>query len=133
MDSLRGGHEAAGRPVRRLRTGCRRSRRSTTEIDDRYRFCARCSLHRAAKPASNTQPNQAPQKKTNTDERGSREYNIGLGERRAKAVAEMMKLMGVSADQISTVSYGEERPAALGHDESAWHLNRRVEIVYGGP
>ena len=68
-----------------------------------------------------------------TDERGSREYNIGLGERRAKAVAEMMKLMGVSADQISTVSYGEERPAALGHDESAWHLNRRVEIVYGGP
>ena len=69
----------------------------------------------------------------NTDERGSREYNIGLGERRAKAVAEMMKLMGVSADQISTVSYGEERPAALGHDEAAWHLNRRVEIVYGGP
>ncbi|MEJ2554427.1 MAG: peptidoglycan-associated lipoprotein Pal [Gammaproteobacteria bacterium] len=69
----------------------------------------------------------------NTDERGSREYNIGLGERRAKAVAEMMKLMGVSADQISTVSYGEERPAALGHDEAAWSLNRRVEIVYGGP
>lgn len=68
-----------------------------------------------------------------TDERGSREYNIGLGERRAKAVAEMMKLMGVAAQQISTVSYGEERPAALGHDESAWHLNRRVEIVYGGP
>ena len=69
----------------------------------------------------------------NTDERGSREYNIGLGERRAQAVAEMMKLMGVSPQQISTVSYGEERPAALGHDESAWHLNRRVEIVYGGP
>ena len=69
----------------------------------------------------------------NTDERGSREYNIGLGERRANAVAEMMKLMGVSPSQISTVSYGEERPAALGHDESAWHLNRRVEIVYGGP
>jgi peptidoglycan-associated lipoprotein len=68
-----------------------------------------------------------------TDERGSREYNIGLGERRANAVAEMMKLMGVSPQQISTVSYGEERPAALGHDESAWHLNRRVEIVYGGP
>ena len=68
-----------------------------------------------------------------TDERGSREYNIGLGERRANAVAEMMKLMGVSGQQISTVSYGEERPAALGHDESAWHLNRRVEIVYGGP
>jgi peptidoglycan-associated lipoprotein len=68
-----------------------------------------------------------------TDERGSREYNIGLGERRANGVAEMMKLMGVAAQQISTVSYGEERPAALGHDESAWQLNRRVEIVYGGP
>lgn len=68
-----------------------------------------------------------------TDERGSREYNIGLGERRANAVAEMMKLSGVSASQISTVSYGEERPAALGHDEDAWKLNRRVEIVYGGP
>jgi peptidoglycan-associated lipoprotein len=68
-----------------------------------------------------------------TDERGSREYNIGLGERRAKAVADMMELMGVSPQQISTVSYGEERPAALGHDEAAWRLNRRVEIVYGGP
>jgi len=68
-----------------------------------------------------------------TDERGSREYNIGLGERRANAVAEVMKLMGVPGQQISTVSYGEERPAALGHDESAWRLNRRVEIVYGGP
>jgi peptidoglycan-associated lipoprotein len=68
----------------------------------------------------------------NTDERGTREYNIGLGDRRANAVKQMMLLMGVSAQQISTVSYGEERPAALGHDESAWHLNRRVEIVYSG-
>jgi peptidoglycan-associated lipoprotein len=65
-----------------------------------------------------------------TDERGTREYNIGLGERRANAVKQMMLLSGVSAQQIATVSYGEERPAALGHDESAWHLNRRVEIVY---
>lgn len=64
------------------------------------------------------------------DERGSREYNIGLGERRAAAVKQMMALLGVSAQQISSVSYGEERPAATGHDESAWHLNRRVEIVY---
>lgn len=67
-----------------------------------------------------------------TDERGSREYNIGLGERRANAVKQMMSLMGVAEQQISTVSYGEERPAAMGHDESAWHLNRRVEIVYAG-
>lgn len=68
----------------------------------------------------------------NTDERGTREYNIGLGERRANAVKQMMMLSGVPESQISTVSYGEERPAALGHDESAWHLNRRVEIVYSG-
>jgi peptidoglycan-associated lipoprotein len=65
-----------------------------------------------------------------TDERGTREYNIGLGERRANAVKQMMLLSGAAESQISTVSYGEERPAALGHDESAWHLNRRVEIVY---
>jgi len=67
-----------------------------------------------------------------TDERGTREYNIGLGERRANAVKQLMLLSGVSPSQISTVSYGEERPAVLGHDESAWSKNRRVEIVYSG-
>ena len=67
-----------------------------------------------------------------TDERGTREYNIGLGERRANAVKQLMLLSGVSPAQISTVSYGEERPAVLGHDESAWSKNRRVEIVYSG-
>ena len=66
----------------------------------------------------------------NTDERGTREYNIALGEQRANSVAELMLLQGVSVDQIITVSYGEEFPAALEHDESAWMLNRRVEIVY---
>jgi peptidoglycan-associated lipoprotein len=65
-----------------------------------------------------------------TDERGSREYNIGLGERRAQAVRQVLMLQGVSAGQISTVSYGEERPAVLGSDEEAWALNRRVELVY---
>ena len=64
------------------------------------------------------------------DERGSREYNIGLGERRAQAVRRILLLQGVSASQLSTVSYGEERPAALGSDEEAWGLNRRVELVY---
>jgi peptidoglycan-associated lipoprotein len=64
------------------------------------------------------------------DERGTREYNIALGERRAKAVKRMLTLQGVAASQIETVSYGEERPAALGHDESAWALNRRVEFIY---
>lgn len=64
------------------------------------------------------------------DERGSREYNIGLGERRAQSVRRMLKLQGVSDSQIATVSYGEERPAVEGHNESAWARNRRVEIVY---
>ena len=64
------------------------------------------------------------------DERGSREYNIGLGERRAHAVRRAMLLQGVSADQISTISYGEERPALKAHNESAWARNRRVEIIY---
>ncbi len=65
-----------------------------------------------------------------TDERGSREYNIGLGERRAQSVRRALLLQGATDAQISTVSYGEERPVALGHDETAWAKNRRVEIVY---
>ena len=65
-----------------------------------------------------------------TDERGSREYNIGLGERRAQAVRRALLLQGAADRQISTVSYGEERPAVPGHDEAAWAKNRRVEIVY---
>ena len=64
------------------------------------------------------------------DERGTREYNIGLGERRANSVRAYLTLQGVSASQIETISYGEERPVAMGHDESSWRLNRRVEIVY---
>ena len=66
----------------------------------------------------------------NTDERGSREYNIGLGERRAQAVRRALMLQGVSETQITTVSYGEERPAVTGHTEESWSHNRRVEIVY---
>ena len=64
------------------------------------------------------------------DERGTREYNVGLGERRASAVRQLLALTGASGGQIKTVSYGEERPAVEGHDESAWRFNRRVEIVY---
>lgn len=69
----------------------------------------------------------------NTDERGSREYNIGLGERRAQAVRRALLLQGASQVQISTVSYGEERPAVPGHNEAAWAKNRRVVIVYTTP
>jgi peptidoglycan-associated lipoprotein len=64
------------------------------------------------------------------DERGSREYNIGLGERRAQAVRRMLMVQGVPSDQISTVSFGEERPVAFGSTESDYAQNRRVEFSY---
>jgi len=65
-----------------------------------------------------------------TDERGSREYNIALGEQRAKAVRQLLLFQGAVSSQLQTVSYGEESPAAIGHDEDAWQQNRRVEITY---
>ena len=64
-----------------------------------------------------------------TDERGSREYNIGLGERRAQTVRRALLAQGVAEAQITTVSYGEERPAVEGSDEAAYGQNRRVELV----
>lgn len=65
-----------------------------------------------------------------TDERGSREYNIALGDRRAQSVRRVLLFQGASSDQIETVSYGEEEPAVSGHDEAAWSKNRRVELIY---
>lgn len=65
----------------------------------------------------------------NTDERGTREYNIGLGERRAQAVRRALMLQGAADSQLTTVSYGEERPAVEGEDEAAFAKNRRVEMV----
>ncbi len=64
------------------------------------------------------------------DERGTREYNLALGERRAQTVERAMRVLGVPANRLTTVSYGEEKPVAPGHDESAWAQNRRVEILY---
>jgi peptidoglycan-associated lipoprotein len=64
------------------------------------------------------------------DERGSREYNIGLGERRASAIQRFLEAEGVDHTQINTISYGEERPQNPGHNESAWALNRRGVLVY---
>ncbi|QWF72060.1 peptidoglycan-associated lipoprotein Pal [Methylomonas paludis] len=64
------------------------------------------------------------------DERGSSEYNIALGEQRAKSVERLFRAQGVGASQLEIVSYGEEKPAAAGHDESSWSLNRRVEVGY---
>ncbi|MGG2140175.1 peptidoglycan-associated lipoprotein Pal [Symbiopectobacterium sp. RP] len=64
------------------------------------------------------------------DERGTPEYNIALGERRANAVQMYLQGKGVSSDQISIVSYGKEKPVVLGHDEAAWSKNRRAVLVY---
>lgn len=64
------------------------------------------------------------------DERGTKAYNIALGESRAKAVAQFLKVNGVSDSQIETISYGEEKPAAKGQTESAWSKNRRVFLEY---
>ena len=65
-----------------------------------------------------------------TDERGSREYNVALGEHRANTVAELMRMAGVGRQQIRVVSYGKERPANFGHDEASHLQNRRVELIY---
>ncbi len=64
------------------------------------------------------------------DERGSAEYNIGLGERRAKAVVRFIELKGVRSDKLVTVSYGKEKPKSTGHNEESWRLNRRAELNY---
>ena len=68
----------------------------------------------------------------NADERGSREYNIALGQRRSEAVKQTMQLLGARPDQIESVSFGEEKPRATGHDEKSWAENRRADIVYQG-
>lgn len=65
----------------------------------------------------------------NADEQGSREYNLALGQRRAESVGKLMTLMGVRAEQIEAISYGEERPRANGHDEKAWSENRRSDFA----
>lgn len=75
-------------------------------------------------------PNQHVILAGHADERGSSEYNIALGEQRAKSVERMMKSQGVTAGQLEIVSYGEEKPATSGSGESAWQQNRRVEVGY---
>jgi peptidoglycan-associated lipoprotein len=66
------------------------------------------------------------------DERGSPEYNIALSEQRAQSVVRMLQIQGANAEQMEVVSYGEEKPTSSGHDEDAWHQNRRVELRYQG-
>lgn len=65
-----------------------------------------------------------------TDERGTREYNVALADRRAQAVKQLLMFQGASSNQITIISYGEEKPAVQGHDDEAWRLNRRAELVY---
>ncbi len=66
----------------------------------------------------------------NTDERGGREYNLALGQKRAEAVRKSLSLLGVGENQMEAVSFGKEKPKALGSDEEAWAENRRADIVY---
>jgi peptidoglycan-associated lipoprotein len=68
----------------------------------------------------------------NTDERGSREYNLALGQKRADAIRKMLSLLGVREDQIESVSLGEEKPKNEGHNDSAWAENRRGDMLYNG-
>jgi peptidoglycan-associated lipoprotein len=68
----------------------------------------------------------------NTDERGSSEYNLALGQRRADSVRKLMTAAGVAESQIETVSFGKEKPRAAGHNEAAWSQNRRTDILYKG-
>lgn len=75
-------------------------------------------------------PNVSVRVEGNTDERGSSEYNLALGQRRAEAVAKALRLMGAKDSQMEPVSWGKEKPRASGHDESAWAQNRRVDVVY---
>ncbi len=65
-----------------------------------------------------------------TDERGTREYNIALADRRAQSVKRILMFQGAASEQITIISYGEEKPSVLGHDEESWSLNRRAELVY---
>ncbi len=74
-------------------------------------------------------PNIKVRLEGNTDERGSRVYNVGLGERRASAILDVLRADGVFQGQMSMVSYGAEQPVALGHTEEDYRLNRRVDII----
>lgn len=77
-----------------------------------------------------THPNAKVRLEGNTDDRGSREYNIGLGWRRDQSVVRFLEQQGVKPSQIKALSYGKERPVALGNNERAWSLNRRVDFIY---
>lgn len=84
----------------------------------------------SAAEALATNPTMQMRLEGHADERGTREYNLALGERRAQSVRELIMLQGASGNQIDIVSYGEEKPAVVGSGEESWQQNRRVELVY---
>ena len=97
----------------------------SSEIQSQYRDTI--EAHAAFLMAN---PNVVVSLEGHADERGSREYNLALGERRSQTVKRQMVLLGASPSQIRTTSYGEERPVSEEHDEFGWSQNRRVEIIY---
>lgn len=96
---------------------------NSTVVDERSRIIA--SAH-----ARNLSSGTRVSLEGHADERGSRDYNLALGERRAQAVSQLMNAEGAGNSTLQTISYGEERPANTEHNESAWQQNRRVEISY---
>ena len=97
------------------------------DVKDEYR-----SLVEAHAKYLRENPNARMLIQGNTDERGSREYNVGLGQRRSDGVKRMMTLLGARESQVETVSLGEEKPQADGHSEQAWSKNRRSDMLYSG-
>jgi peptidoglycan-associated lipoprotein len=97
----------------------------SSEIKEEYRPIVEAAVSHLTSDANATVSLEG-----HTDERGSREYNLALGERRAQSVQKQMVLLGASANQIHVTSYGEERPKDPGHDEAAYAQNRRVEVMY---
>jgi peptidoglycan-associated lipoprotein len=97
---------------------------NSSAIDERSSIIASAHARNlASNPANVTLEGHA-------DERGTRDYNLALGERRAAAVSSLMASVGTGNSNINTISYGEERPVDAGHNEAAWQQNRRVQIVY---
>jgi peptidoglycan-associated lipoprotein len=97
------------------------------DVKDEYR-----SLVEAHAKYLRENPNARMLIQGNTDERGSREYNVGLGQRRSDGVKRMMTLLGARESQVESVSLGEEKPQDAGHSETAWSKNRRSDILYSG-
>lgn len=97
---------------------------NSSSIDERSSIIASAHARNlAANPANVTLEGHA-------DERGTRDYNLALGERRAIAVSSLMASVGTGSSNVNTISYGEERPVDAGHNDAAWQQNRRVQIVY---